>query len=336
MKRNMYDWVREQIAAKRKKAMPVLSFPGIQFLNITVSDLVASGELQAKCMKAIADRYPTAAAVSNMDLSLEAEAFGAKVRFSDDEVPTVVGMLVDGLEDAGALRVPPVGAGRTGEALEAVRRALDLIRDRPVFAGVIGPFSLAGRLMDFTEIMVKCMIEPEIPHAVLEKVTAFLVDYIREYKKIGANGIVMAEPAAGLLSPDLCDGFSSGYVKRIIDAVQDENFIVIYHNCGNTLPLMDSIKSIGARVVHFGNVVSLAEMVRNFPPDTLVMGNIDPAGEFRNGTPESMRKAAGKLLEELSAHPNWVISSGCDIPPLTPRENIDAFFETVSGFYRGR
>lgn len=335
MKKNMYDWVREQIEAREKKAMPVLSFPGVQLMNITVSDLVASGELQAKCMKAIADRYPSAAAVSNMDLSLEAEAFGAEVRFSDDEVPTVVGMLVDTLEDAQALAVPPAGAARTGEALKAVGMAVELIEDRPVFAGVIGPFSLAGRLMDFTEIMIKCMVEPEVPHAVLEKVTVFLIDYIREYKKIGAHGIVMAEPAAGLLSPDLCDEFSSRYVKRIREAVEDENFILIYHNCGNALPLTESIKSIGARVVHFGNAVSMAEMVDKFSSDTLIMGNVDPAAEFRNGSPQSIRETTRKLLEEVSPNRNWVISSGCDIPPMTPLENIDAFFDTVTEFYQG-
>lgn len=31
---------------------------------------------------------------------------------------------------------------------------------------------------------------------------------------------------------------------------------------------------------------------------------------------------------------NFVISSGCDIPPATPWENIDAFFEAVNEFYK--
>jgi uroporphyrinogen decarboxylase len=287
-------------------------------------------------MKAVADRYPAAAAVSNMDLSLEAEAFGAAVRFSDDEVPTVTGRLVDSLDDAVALKVPAVGAKRTKEAISAIRQALALIDDRPVLAGVIGPFSLAGRLMEMTEIMIKCMIEPETPHEVLKKATAFLIDYMREFKKIGANGIVMAEPAAGLLSPGLCDEFSSRYVKQIIDAVQDENFILVYHNCGNTAPLVDSIVSTGARVVHLGNAVKMADVIGEYPSDILVMGNVDPAGEFRNGTPQSIKDATRKLFAEVSHHGNWVVSSGCDIPPLSPLENIDAFFEAVAGFYEKR
>ena len=42
---------------------------------------------------------------------------------------------------------------RTGIYLDAIAEAKKLITDRPVFAGVIGPFSLAGRLVDVTEAM---------------------------------------------------------------------------------------------------------------------------------------------------------------------------------------
>lgn len=70
--------------------MPILSFPGVQIINRTVDELVRDGNLQADCMEAIAKRYPMmGAAVRLMDLSVEAEAFGAKVLYSKDEVPTM-------------------------------------------------------------------------------------------------------------------------------------------------------------------------------------------------------------------------------------------------------
>jgi len=68
----------------------------------------------------------------------------------------------------------------------------------------------------------------------LKKCTQFLNVYIKEYKKCGANGIVMAEPAAGMLSEDMCQRFSSNYIKTLADENQDDNFIIILHNCGNT------------------------------------------------------------------------------------------------------
>lgn len=330
----MYQWLEDIKAAPVKKAIPVLSFPGIQLMNISVVDLISDADNQATCMKMVADRCDTGASVSMMDLSVEAEAFGAQVRFSDSEVPTVIGRLVDTEEDADNLRVPVVGEKRTGLYISAIKKAKEMITDRPVFAGVIGPFSLAGRLMEMTEIMVKCYTDPEIVHKVLEKVTEFCIAYLLAYKETGTDGAVMAEPAAGLLSPALNDEFSTRYVKKIIDAVQDENFLVVYHNCGNTVPLMESILANGARAYHFGNAVQMTEIMKRMPADKIAMGNVSPAEQFRNGTPESVYQATVALMEACCGYDNFVISSGCDIPPLTAWENIDAFFRAVTDFYK--
>ena len=211
---------------------------------------------------------------------------------------------------------------------------MKLIEDRPVLAGVIGPFSLAGRLMDVSEVMVLCYDEPDMVHTVLEKVTDFLIQYILAYKEVGANGVVMAEPLAGMLSPSLEEEFSAPYIKQIVDAVQDDSFLVIYHNCGGAvIRQIDSILSTGAAAYHFGNAIDMKKMMEVCPADTVIMGNIDPAGEFKGGTPESIRAATHKVMESCREYPNFVISSGCDIPPLSRWENIDAFFAAVAEFY---
>ena len=275
-------WLEQLKESPQKKALPVLSFPSISLMGVTVRDLVNSSELQAKGMKLIADRLDSAAAVSMMDLSVEAEAFGSEIRFADDEVPTVIGSILISQEDADALSIPPVGAGRTGQYIEAIRQACGLIQDRPVFAGVIGPYSLAGRLMDVTEIMVNCYADPDFVHAAMKKVTAFLINYLLAYRDTGAAGVVLAEPLTGLLSPDLAEEFSEPYVKEIVDAVQTDEFLVIYHNCGNnTIQMIDSILRTGAAAYHFGNAISMKEMLPHIPDDVVVMGNVDPAGQFK-------------------------------------------------------
>ena len=331
---NMQAWLKEQMAADKRRAMPILSFPSIQLMGITVKDLIADSDVQAQGMYKIAQRCPTAAAVSMMDLSVEAECFGSQIRVTDDEVPTVIGSVVDTPEDAEALQVPAFGSGRTGLYVEAISKALKLITDRPIFAGVIGPFSLAGRLMDMTQVMINCYEEPEMVHTTLEKATAFLLSYVKAYKAIGAHGVVIAEPAAGLLSPDFCGEFSSPYVKKIVDAVQDEEFIVIYHNCGDAVNRMvPQILETGAAAYHFGNAVSMEDMLRQMPGDVLTMGNVDPVSAIRNGTPEKVRQDTLSIMEACCKYPNFLISSGCDIPPAAPWENIDAFFAAVEEFY---
>jgi uroporphyrinogen decarboxylase len=331
---NMKKWIRDMLSVDVKKSMPVLSFPSIQLMGITVEELISSSATQAEGMRLVAARTDAAASLSMMDLSVEAEAFGSAIRVSKDEVPTVIGRIIVTPQDAHALAVPDVFAGRTGLYIEAIRQAKRQITDRPVFAGIIGPFSLAGRLLDVSEIMIACYEDPDLVHEVLDKVTQFLTAYALAYRDAGADGVVMAEPLAGILSPGLIEEFSTKYVKRLADAVKTDEFAFIYHNCGNNTPvLVDSIKTIGADGYHFGNAVDLKTLLELMPSDVLVMGNVDPASQFRNGTPESIREATLSLMEKCTVHKNFVVSSGCDVPPLSSWDNIDAFFAAVKEFY---
>lgn len=334
MQTNMKKWLSDMIDAPSKKAVPVLSFPSIELLGVSVGEITRNSDMQAKGMYEVAKRCDSAASVSYMDLSVEAECFGSEIVFSDHEVPTVIGSIIKSPEDAEALKVPEVGSCRSGLYIDAIRKASELITDRPILAGMIGPFSLAARLFDVTEVMIACFEEPDAVRTVLDKVTDFLCSYAKAYKEAGASGIVMAEPVAGLLDPYSCAEFSSPYVKKIASAVQDDDFIVIYHNCGGNAVLeLDSILETGCAAYHFGNAIDIEDALKNIPENVVTMGNIDPVGVLKEGSPESVKKETLSLMERCCKYPNFVISSGCDIPPHTPWENLDAFFGAVNEFY---
>lgn len=323
------DFLRHAAAAP-KKALPVLSFPASQKIGASVNELVHSAELQAKAMEYIAHNTPTAAAVSLMDLSVEAEAFGAEASFSEWEVPTIRGQLISDSSEAEALTVPGIGAGRTGLCIQAISLAKATITDKPVLAGVIGPYSLVGRLMDVTEIMYACYDDPDIVHTVLEKTTRFIINYCLALKAAGADGVILAEPLAGLLNADMAEEFSCRYVKRILDAVQSEDFPVVYHNCGSAvIAMLPRLFAMGCSAYHFGNAVNMEEVLKNAPLDVLCMGNISPAEKFSSGSAPAMRLAARALMDSCGSYPNFIPSSGCDIPAHAKWDNIMAFFEEV-------
>ena len=90
--------------------------------------------------------------------------------------------------------------------------------------------------------------------------------------------------------------------------------------------------SCGAAAYHFGNAINLADMIPYIPADCLVMGNVDPA-TFTFGTPEKIREETLGVMRDCCENPNFVISSGCDIPPVAKWENIDAFYHAAKYFY---
>jgi len=330
------NWVSEIISSQERIALPIMTHPGIEMIGRTVKDAVQLGEVHAQAIKKLNEVYPSAATTVIMDLTLEAEAFGAQIEFQEDEMPHLLGRLVSSSEEIKALQIPDLSAGRVPQYLLANRLTVEGNCNKPVFAGVIGPFSLAGRLFDMSEIMVACYIEPDTIHCLLDKCTQFILSYCTELKRIGCSGVVVAEPAAGLLSNEDCLEFSSIYIKKIVDALQDNTFLVILHNCGNTGNCTEAMLYTGANAYHFGNTIDMTEALKSCPKDKLIMGNVDPVGVLKLLSASEVKAYTGALLNRTAGFDNFVLSTGCDLPPHVPAENIRAFFDALKEFNHAR
>lgn len=326
----MKQFIDSILKSDKCLAMPVMTHPGIEALGYTVKQAVSDGNIQYEAIKYIADKYDTIACMAMMDLTVEAEAFGAKINLPDHEIPTVSERLLADAAAIDALQVPSLGSGRIPQYLLANKLAAENIKYKPVFSGCIGPFSLAGRLYDMSEIMVAIYIEPDAMLQLLSKCTEFLIEYCKALKATGTQGVIMAEPAAGLLSNDECQSYSTDFVKQIVDAVQDDSFTVILHNCGNTGQCTQAMVASGTKALHFGNAIDMEQVLTECPSDVIVMGNLNPVGVFKQGSFDSVKIETKALLTKVGSHPNFVISSGCDLPPFVPEENILAFLDTVA------
>ena len=327
MKINMQKWAEDIIAAPDVKNLPVLYFPVLKDIGMTVPESVNSPECIARTMKAVIDKYPdTIAAITGMDLTVDAEAFGIEVNFSEKQAPNIVGHILENAADIEALEVPDVHSGRVDIFAQACAEAEKIITDRPVFGGMLGPFSLAANLLDINKCMLMTLKEKAALHELLEKCTDWLISRALDYKAAGANGILIAEPTAGLLSPRACAAFSSDYVKKIADAVQDDYFFLILHDCGKVTKSVESMYATGCKGFHFGNGVDMKDILPQIPADVLVFGNVDPSSAFFLGTAESVYETTAQLLEDMKEYPHFVLSSGCDLAPSIKHENIEAYY----------
>jgi uroporphyrinogen decarboxylase len=314
----------------RRIGLPVLTYPGAELVGSTVQDMVTNPPVQARAQAALHQRNPSPFALSAMDLSAESEAFGSEVLITKTEVPTVISRLVTTREAAEALAVPKPGAGRTQVYLETIRLLKPMPGKQFILGGMVGPFSLAGRLYGVSEALSLTVEDPDLVHLLVRKSTQFLKAYALAFKAAGASGVIVAEPTAGLLSPRALAEFSSAYVKQLVEAVDDESFSLILHNCAARLVHLPSVLSSGAKVLHFGAPMDLPAALKQVPPEIILCGNLDPAKVFVNSNPAEVTQATRTLLEATQSHRNYVLSSGCDVPPGTRMENIDAFYQALA------
>lgn len=333
MKINMQKWAQDIIDAKDVRNLPVLYFPCLKNIGMGVPESVQDPKKIAIAMEEVIKEYPdTIAAITGMDLTVDTEAFGGEVNFSDVQAPNIVKHLISTVDEIKALELPDIHSGRVDVFCEACVEAEKRIKDRPIFGGMLGPFSLAANLLDVTDAMMKTVTDKDAMKILLDKCTDWLIMRAKEYKKCGANGVFIAEPTAGLLSPAMLDELSSVYVKKMVDAVQDDYFFLILHDCGKVTKSVKSMYETGCKGHHFGNSVDMKDILPQIPADVLVFGNIDPSTDFFSGTPESIKEKTTALLNDMADYPHFVLSSGCDLAPMVENENIAAYYEACREF----
>ncbi|MGA2220255.1 MAG: uroporphyrinogen decarboxylase family protein [Verrucomicrobiia bacterium] len=320
---------RAVFAAPHRLAMPIAVYPGLALTGAKVQDIVTNATAQCDAQIALHERYRTPFVLSAMDLSVEAEAFGCTIHKSENEVPSVLGRLVTNLEQAQQLAVPKPGDKRTSVYLETVRRLRKLVDHPLVIGGCIGPFSLAARLAGMSEAMELTITEPDLMHTLVAKSASFLTLYLSAFKEAGADGAIMAEPAAGLLSPRSMGAFSSAYIREIESAVCDGHFALILHNCAAKPLHLPSMLETGLGTFHFGALMDLPAVLGQVAPEIVLCGNLDPTSVFCQLPPLEIAARTANLLAATAAYRNYVISSGCDVPPNAPLTGLDAFFNTV-------
>ena len=88
----------------------------------------------------------------------------------------------------------------------------------------------------------------------------------------------------------------------------------------------------GAAALHFGNAVDMVATLEQCPSNLIVIGNIDPVGILKQASSEDVYRITSDLLAKTAGYKNFVISSGCDMPPLVPEANIKAFYKAVADF----
>jgi MtaA/CmuA family methyltransferase len=263
------------------------------------------------------------------------QAFGCNVRFLEtgplaDPLP----LTITCLEDLEKLSVPdPKKQERLAGTLEIIRGLSDYgAGNIPVLGLFEGPLTTACRLFEAERIMRMIYQNPQVLEALLDRVTAFLIDFSQALVENGANVIFLPEPtaSAAMISP-------AAFRKFVLPRLQTINRKLevpcMLHICGDTSPVLDAIGQAGADVVSLDQCMNLAES-RSTLPHAVLGGNVDPINSLLNGSQEQIAEDTLNCLRTAGTR-GFVLMSGCGVPPRTPVENVVAMVETAKNYGLG-
>jgi uroporphyrinogen decarboxylase len=195
---------------------------------------------------------------------------------------------------------------------------------------VVGPFTLAGLMMGADDALMSTVLNPEILHRLCHFTTDRIQEYVQLLISAGADVICILEPSAVMLGPEQFAEFSAIYIKHITTSFKYSGMNFVYHTCGNTTHLAEKMARSGVNGLSLDSRdvgVDLAAVARYVPEDVVVIGNISPTTVMRFGSPDDVRREVGALLGDMRKHPNFILSTGCDLPQETPEANMRAFME---------
>jgi uroporphyrinogen decarboxylase len=185
------------------------------------------------------------------------------------------------------------------------------------------------------QVAMNSVLAPEKLDAMCQFSTSIIQEYSRALINAGTDMLCILEPTAAILGPDQFEKFSAAYVKHITESYKYANVDTIYHICGNTMHLIEAMAKSGVAALSLDSPETGIDMVkasRIAGENVVVMGNINPTLVMKDGTVDDVVRACKKLLEDMREYPNFVMSTGCDLPPGIPLENMQAFMQTVRDF----
>lgn len=311
-----------ELPEDRTLVIPLLGAPGVKLSNTTLKENLTNKDIQLRTLKLLVEKFQPDGIFPFMDLTVEAEALGLDISFSENENPAVRDHSIKTEEDLESVRLRYRGiSGRMPLFIKVVE---GLAKDLSIVKGAytIGPFTLAGELMGVGELSMNVILNPDLAHKFIEFTTSVIKDYAEALLDAGADVIVVLEPSAVMLSPKQFEEFSGRYFSSLVRELKSP---LLLHICGDTTHLLEKMSETGAIGLSLDSLVDLKEASRIVPDSIALIGNLDPVRVFLQSTPEEVAIATRNLLGKMRGVKKFILSSGCDLPVDTPLENIEAF-----------
>ena len=257
----------------------------------------------------------------------------AAVMFADIMTPVLgMGLAVDLVEGVGPVIETPV---RTladverlvvpdpGEAFAPVLEAIRIVRaelapERAVVGFCGGPFTVAGYLVegrpsrDFATVKRLMYSQPEVWHALLDRLADCFAGYVAAQERAGANVIQLFDSWVGALSVADYEEFAAPYSARILAA---PTVPTIHFGTGASNALLRSLTAAGGDVIGLDWRLPLDEGWEVVGHDHGVQGNLDPAALL--GPWEHVERTASDVLRRAAGRPGHLFNLGHGVLPGT-------------------
>jgi [methyl-Co(III) methanol-specific corrinoid protein]:coenzyme M methyltransferase len=215
--------------------------------------------------------------------------------------------------------------GYIPELLKAVRLLKKELGDKvPIVAGIIGPFTVAGSLIDTIPLLKASFKAPEKMRPFLDIGERAGTALALALVEAGADIISVEDMTASpeLIAPKTYRDYEMEYQKKQFDAIPVPK---ILHICGNVDGIIEYMGRTNADIISLEPKASATLARQKCGNDMILMGGVDTATTLYMKDPETVRQGC----EESIADGIQILAPGCAVAPGTPLENLLAMVEVA-------
>ena len=278
------------------------------------------------------------AAILFADILLPTIPLGVGLEFAKGEGP-VLQNPVRTMDDVKNLRPvnPESDLGYVMDAIRLLRGTLrpgsaQALSGVPLIGFCGAPFTVASYLVEggssreFVKTKTMMYSAPEVWHALMDKLSDVLRDYLVAQIRAGAQAVQVFDSWVGALNPQDYETFVLPYSQKILQAAKKENVPVIHFGT-NTTTLLPLMKRAGGDVIGLDWRIPLDDGRKILGEDVAVQGNLDPALLFAP-LPE-LKARVRDILKRANGKPGHIFNLGHGILQNTPVDHVKAVVDMV-------
>ena len=307
-------------------------------MGMSLDDYYHSAEKMCALELYLQDNFHSDGAGLSTTLRGMAEAMGSKIKYSARNIAQLETPAIDSLDEVDKLKYVDVDKdGRLSIILEGLRMVKEKLGDTvPVSGTVTGPFTIAAMVVGTEKLLMGIVRQPDKVHQMLEIITENNRRYIERMLEIGV-GVGFADPVSStsLIRVKHYEQFSLPYLKKNVDYIKANGGGCGLHICGTSRKIWEDLQGAGIGVFGLDNVEDLTEAKEVLGPYMAIQGNVPPVDVMRFGTPQDVLRSSKECIRKAWDSPNgFTLTSGCQTPMDTPRENMTALMDAARIFGR--
>lgn len=311
-------------------AYPILGSFTAKLVGRSIREYLTDPRVFADAQARAYEMFDPDIVVMMADLLMEAEAMGTGVAFPEDSLCQITSHVLEDKGKLQSLSVPdPRRDGRMPYYLEACAAIRKVVTDRPVGSTLVGPWAIAASLRGIQELIYDTLDDPEFVHQLMRLTTEVAKAFGTAVVETGV-GLSYSEAtvSSSVISPKIYREFVHGYHVELINYFKERKVGVTLHVCGLVDPIIEDLITTGANALSIDSFSSLARAVEVNQKRTVLIGNVATA-LFESGTREEMEQAVKECIDVAAAGSAFILSSGCEVPPTAPVENVHCFMEAA-------